>query len=162
MINERSEKGEIRDLQRLLIELGFLQWREDSEPGWWGDETQDAVLAAYRYIGWDHAWDGRWVSCAALAAFVGACHKHGSGDPADDYSEKGIWDPEDEQPAKTGGAKTGTGGAKTGTGGAKTGTGGAKTGTGGAKTGTGGAKTGTGGAKTGTGGAKTGKGLAKT
>ncbi len=141
MTDERSEKGEIRDLQRLLIELGFLQWREDSDPGWWGDETQEAVLAAYRYIGWDHPsdgmCDGRWVSAAALAAIVGACHKHGSGDPADPYSAPGVWDPDDEQPAKTGGAKTGTGGAKTGTGGAKTGTGGAKTGTGGAKTGTG-------------------------
>lgn len=138
MITNRSEKGEIRDLQRLLLELGFLVWRDDSESGWWGVETQDAVEAAYRFIGWDHPRDGMWVSAAALAAFIGASHKHGVGD--DDYSAAGIWDPEDEPEAKsgTGGSKTGTGGSKTGTGGAKTGTGGSKTGTGGSKTGTGG------------------------
>ena len=60
----------IRDLQRLLISLGHLEWTIDATGGKWGKETQAAVLAGYAALGWEHPDKGKWVSSAALAAMA--------------------------------------------------------------------------------------------
>ena len=70
MITDESPKREIRDLQRLLIALGHLNWTVDAKSGVWGRETQEAVLAGYHSLGWDHPRKGTWVTSAALAAMA--------------------------------------------------------------------------------------------
>ena len=54
MITNRSKKREIRDLQRLLVSLGYLTAPTGEDKGWWSAETQEAVVTAYKMIGWDH------------------------------------------------------------------------------------------------------------
>lgn len=82
MITNRSEKHEIRDLQRMLIDLGLLEWCEDSESGWWGSETQEAVRRGYASLGWEHPREGLWVTSAALASLAAAAHHHHVADGA--------------------------------------------------------------------------------
>ena len=79
MITESSDAAEIKDLQRLLIAVGLLEFRSSSRNGTWDDETHDAVLLAYTRLGWDHAADEKWISAPALAAIAAALHTHGSG-----------------------------------------------------------------------------------
>jgi hypothetical protein len=68
MITDESSKPEIRDLQRLLISPGHLEWTIDGEGGKSGKETLKAVVAASADLGWEHPRDGRWVTAGAPAA----------------------------------------------------------------------------------------------
>ena len=76
MITKKSDKREIRDLQRLLIATGYLTLAKRSDRGWWSSETQAAVQAVYRTLGWEHPPKGKWITSAALAAISGAEHHH--------------------------------------------------------------------------------------
>lgn len=80
MITNRSDKHEIRDLQRMLIDLGLLEGAEDFDSGWWGAETQEAVLRGYAHLGWEHPADGLWITSAALASLAANAHHHHAGD----------------------------------------------------------------------------------
>ena len=51
MITNRSTKREIRDLQRLLVCLGYMEPATGKDKGWWSAETQAAVVMAYKMIG---------------------------------------------------------------------------------------------------------------
>jgi hypothetical protein len=80
MINKKSKKREIADLQRFLSELGFLDWGASSDDaGEWGDDTAAAVAAAYEDLGWDHPKAGTWISAAALAVLAGGDGRSGGG-----------------------------------------------------------------------------------
>ena len=68
MITEKSGQDEIRDLQRLLISVGLMEFRASSRNGRWDDKTQEAVMLAYTRLGWDHDEDAKWISAPALAA----------------------------------------------------------------------------------------------
>ncbi len=68
MITNTSSKREIKDLQRLLLAVGLMEFTASTKSGKWGAETQEAVLRAYTKLGWDHPADGRWISAPALAA----------------------------------------------------------------------------------------------
>ena len=81
MITKKSGKREIRDLQRLLIATGYLTLAKHSDRGWWSSETQEAVLAVYRRLGWEHPPKGKWITSAALAALASAEHHHHIGGP---------------------------------------------------------------------------------
>ncbi len=76
MITNKSSKREIRDLQRLLLAVGLMEFTPSSKGGKWGAETQDAVVRAYEHLGWDHPEDGRWITAPALAAIASATHQH--------------------------------------------------------------------------------------
>ncbi len=76
MITHDSQREEIEDLQRLLINLGYLTELDESERGQWGERTHQAVLAAYRGIGWPRPTYGRWITLPALAALAAAGHAH--------------------------------------------------------------------------------------
>lgn len=86
MITDESPKREIRDLQRLLITLGHLDWTIDATGGKWGKETQAAVVAAYAALGWEHPDDGKWVSAAALAAMAARLPPVGAAGGAGSYA----------------------------------------------------------------------------
>ena len=79
MISDKSDKREIRDLQRLLISLGHLNWTVDAKSGKWGRETQDAVLSGYHGLGWEHPRKGKWVTSAAMAAMAAGIAAAGGG-----------------------------------------------------------------------------------
>ena len=51
MITDTSPEHEIRDLQRLLIAVGHLDWTIDATGGIWGEETQAAVEAGRAPLG---------------------------------------------------------------------------------------------------------------
>ena len=68
MVDENSGEEEIKDLQRMLIHLGLMEFRSSSRNGTWDEPTQQAVLSAYTRLGWDHAEDAKWISAPALAA----------------------------------------------------------------------------------------------
>jgi hypothetical protein len=134
MITNKSRKREIRDLQRLLMSVGLMEFASTTTSGEWGDETQAAVLRAYTTLGWDHPADGRWITTPALAALTSALHSHtidGSNTPTSPGTGAG-------------GSHTGAGGSHTGAGGSHTGAGGSHTGAGGSHTGAGGSHTGAG------------------
>src|SRR6056297_3001074 len=76
MISKKSPKREIKDLQRLLLAVGLMEFTSSSKSGVWGDETQEAVLAEYTHLGWDHPAKGKWISAPALAAVAAALHRH--------------------------------------------------------------------------------------
>ncbi|MGI9644254.1 MAG: hypothetical protein ACR2O6_02980, partial [Ilumatobacteraceae bacterium] len=77
MITNRSKKREIRDLQRLLVTLGYMAAPRGKDKGWWSNETQEAVITAHKMIGWPHPSDGKWVSAPALAMMAATAHSHG-------------------------------------------------------------------------------------
>ena len=70
-ITPKSAKREISDLQRLLLSLGLMKFTNRTESGKWGDETQDAVVALYAQLGWDHDTGDKWVTSPAMAAATG-------------------------------------------------------------------------------------------
>jgi pyruvate/2-oxoglutarate dehydrogenase complex dihydrolipoamide acyltransferase (E2) component len=70
VITNKSSKREIRDLQRLLLAVGLMEFTPSSKGGKWGDETQEAVVRAYQHLGWDHPEDGRFITAPALAAIA--------------------------------------------------------------------------------------------
>jgi hypothetical protein len=76
VVTDESSKREIEDLQRLLLAVGLMEFTSSSKSGLWGDETQQAVIAAYTQLGWDHPADGKWISTPALAAVAAALHRH--------------------------------------------------------------------------------------
>jgi hypothetical protein len=83
MINEKSKRREIADLQRFLSETGYLDWGPSSdESGEWGADTSAAVIALYEDLGWDHKDHdkaGTWISAAALAAAAAGMGRSGGG-----------------------------------------------------------------------------------
>ena len=85
MITSQSDEREIEELQRLLLAVGLMEFTPSSRSGTWGNETQQAVLAAYTKLGWDHADDATWISAPALAALASALHQH----PVDDSGATG-------------------------------------------------------------------------
>ncbi len=86
MITSQSDQREIEDLQRLLLAVGLMEFTASSRSGAWGDETQQAVLAAYAELGWAHDDDATWISAPALAAIASALHQH----PVDDSGTTGA------------------------------------------------------------------------
>ena len=54
MINDKSSKREIKDLQRLLLSVGLMKFKSSSKSGKWGKQTQKAVLQGYTQLGWHH------------------------------------------------------------------------------------------------------------
>ena len=70
-ITPKSAKREISDLQRLLLSLDLMKFTDTTKSGTWGDETQDAVVALYADLGWDHDDDARWITSPAMAAATG-------------------------------------------------------------------------------------------
>ena len=157
MITYQSHQQEIRDLQRLLLSLGFLAWNDYSQKGHWGRETQNAVIGAYAYIGWDHDPEERSITASALAALASGAHSH-LVDGASGQTSGGAATGTGGSHAGTGGSHAGTGGSHAGTGGSHAGTGGSHAGTGGSHAGTGGSHAGTGGSHAGTGGSHAGEG----
>ncbi len=80
MINKKSKKREIADLQRFLTEAGYLDWgASDDATGEWGDDTAAAVVAVYEDLGWDNPKPGEWISPAALAALATTAGRSGGG-----------------------------------------------------------------------------------
>jgi hypothetical protein len=88
MITSQSDQREIEDLQRLLLALGLMEFTASSRSGVWGDETQQAVLAAYAKLGWAHDEDATWITAPALAALASALHQHPVDD--DDTTGEGV------------------------------------------------------------------------
>ena len=124
MITDKSSKREIRDLQRLLLSVGLMEFTASSKSGKWGDETQQAVLDGYTRLGWDHPAKGRWISSPAVAAIAAALHQHAvDGDGQASVSFGG------------GGTQMGGGGTQMGGGGTQMGGGGTQMGGGGTQMG---------------------------
>jgi len=71
VITNLSGSLEIGDLQRMLADAKLLSPTASFQTGVWGEETQRAVLAAYRELGWDHDLFGQWISVPALAVLAG-------------------------------------------------------------------------------------------
>jgi hypothetical protein len=137
MITDKSSKREIKDLQRLLLAAGLMEFTNSSKSGKWGVETQAAVLRAYSRLGWDHDEDDRWISAPALAAVAAILHQH---DVAPGASQT------------SGGLAIGGGGSNIGGGGSNIGGGGSNIGGGGSNIGGGGSNIGGGGSNIGGGG----------
>ena len=80
MIDKKSKKREVADLQRFLSEAGYLDWGSSSDvAGEWGNDTTAAVIAVYEDLGWDHPKKGSWISAAALAAIAATSERSGGG-----------------------------------------------------------------------------------
>ena len=60
----------------MLVSAGYLVELDAAERGRWREQTQAAVLEAYRGIGWEHPSEGRWITAPALAAIAAASHAH--------------------------------------------------------------------------------------
>ncbi len=134
MITNKSSKREIKDLQRLLLSVGLMEFTASSASGKWGAETQEAVLRGYTVLGWDHPSNGRWISGPALAALASALHQH---------AVPGASEPTGEG-VGGGGTHAGGGGTHAGGGGTHAGGGGTHAGGGGTHAGGGGTHAGAG------------------
>jgi hypothetical protein len=148
MVTGESSTREIKDLQRLLLSVGLMEFTASTESGKWGVETQEAVLRGYEMLGWEHPADGRWISTPALAALASAMHHH-SVAGADTPTGEGIGG---------GGSHAGGGGSHAGGGGSHAGGGGSHAGGGGSHAGGGGSHAGGGGSHAGGGGSHAGGG----
>jgi hypothetical protein len=156
MVTGESSTREIKDLQRLLLSVGLMEFTASTESGKWGVETQEAVLRGYEMLGWEHPADGRWISTPALAALASAMHHH-SVAGADTPTGEGIggggshrrWWRFACSHAGGGGSHAGGGGSHAGGGGSHAGGGGSHAGGGGSHAGGGGSHAGGGGSHAG-------------